>query len=314
MMMTMTMVMTMPCDPVTGCPDGEETFLVDINFDNFASETSWELTQNGSVVADNAYSSSDSGESTSEEYCLPDGCYEFTIFDAFGDGICCSFGSGDYTISDGTTGEVFGAGGNFGASETTEFCIGTCDEAPVASFSENSFCSSGRFYVFVDLQSTGESSTVDITSSNGEGRQYFGLSLTRTYIMGPFEVGEEVTINITGVQNAICEVVSPTFSGDCNSALVQQGSNVTAGEMAVFPNPTVGELNVNVSSFHGQQVDIVIYDAVGRVVTNRQIDQVETFVETFNLAGEQAGMYMLTVKSADADKLVTKRFIVGSRP
>ena len=32
----------------------------------------------------------------------------------------------------------------------------TCDEAPVASFSENSFCSSGRFYVFVDLQSTGE--------------------------------------------------------------------------------------------------------------------------------------------------------------
>lgn len=300
-------------DPVTGCPDGQETFLVEINLDDFGQETSWELTQNGSEVASNSYSSSDEGTPQIEEYCVTPGCYEFTIFDSFGDGICCSFGNGNYTISDGTTGQIFGTGGDFGSSETTEFCIGSCNEPPVVAFSETSFCSSGNFYIFVDLQSTGQSSSVDITSSNGEGRQYFGVSSSRTYITGPFEVGSDVTITVSGVDSPGCEVVSQTFNGDCGSALVQ-GNLPTTAEMGVFPNPTLGELNVNVSDFHGQQVDIVIYDAVGRVVTNRQIDQVETFVETFDLSGEQAGMYMVAVKSAASNELFTKRFIVGGRP
>ena len=47
--------------------------------------------------------------------------YEFTIFDSFGDGICCSYGEGSYSVS--AAGEVVASGGDFGSSETTLFCV-----------------------------------------------------------------------------------------------------------------------------------------------------------------------------------------------
>ena len=57
----------------------------------------------------------------------PDACvfcpgiqYEFTIFDAFGDGICCTYGEGSYSVT--LAGTEVAAGASFGASETTSFC------------------------------------------------------------------------------------------------------------------------------------------------------------------------------------------------
>ena len=58
-----------------------------------------------------------------EEFCLPEGCYEFTIFDSYGDGI--QFGNvvGDYRILN-EEGIIIASlqEANFGTSETSEFC------------------------------------------------------------------------------------------------------------------------------------------------------------------------------------------------
>jgi len=53
------------------------------------------------------------------------GDYEFTLFDSFGDGICCGFGLGSYSLS--VDGTVVGAGGEFGFEETTAFTIDAPD-------------------------------------------------------------------------------------------------------------------------------------------------------------------------------------------
>ena len=56
--------------------------------------------------------------------CVPNGnVYSFTIFDAYGDGICCDYGSGYYSIS--TCGELVASGANFTESETVS--IESCD-------------------------------------------------------------------------------------------------------------------------------------------------------------------------------------------
>ena len=47
--------------------------------------------------------------------------YSFTIFDSFGDGICCAFGEGAYSVTAG--GEVVASGGDFADSENTLFCV-----------------------------------------------------------------------------------------------------------------------------------------------------------------------------------------------
>lgn len=103
-----------PCTNVT----------VSITLDNYPEETSWTITNaSGSVVASGGtYGSQPDGSTVNITTCLTDGCYDFTINDTYGDGICCSYGSGSYTVT--TGGNTVAAGGAFAASETTNFCIG----------------------------------------------------------------------------------------------------------------------------------------------------------------------------------------------
>ena len=97
--------------------------------DNYGSETSWDITNSdGNVVGDGGGFDSDAENFSSVD--LDDGDYTFTIYDSWGDGICCDFGEGYYevTLDDGT---VLASGGEFGDSESTSFTIGGGrDEAP----------------------------------------------------------------------------------------------------------------------------------------------------------------------------------------
>ncbi len=47
--------------------------------------------------------------------------YDFTITDSFGDGICCTWGEGSYSVA--VDGVVVASGGDFGDFETTLFCV-----------------------------------------------------------------------------------------------------------------------------------------------------------------------------------------------
>lgn len=112
--------------------DGTEV-TVSITLDNYPEETSWTITNaGGAVVASGGtYASQPDGSTVSGTYCLPDGCYDFTINDTYGDGICCSYGNGSYSVSGG--GATLASGGSFGNSEVTNFCVGggpqpTCDD------------------------------------------------------------------------------------------------------------------------------------------------------------------------------------------
>ncbi|PTX60362.1 putative secreted protein (Por secretion system target) [Kordia periserrulae] len=120
-----------PCQ--SSCSENEVTLT--ITFDNYPEETSWSLvTDGGTTVASNGYSAANpDGSTVTETLCLPNDCYTFVINDAYGDGICCSYGNGSYTLT-GPDG-VIKSGGSFGNSETTDFCLGstpppgpTCDD------------------------------------------------------------------------------------------------------------------------------------------------------------------------------------------
>ncbi len=95
---------------------------VSITLDNYPGETSWQITQGGSLVASGGtYGSQPDGSTVTVANCLSDGCYDFTIFDSFGDGICCAYGNGSYSVTGG--GSTLASGGSFGTSETTSFCV-----------------------------------------------------------------------------------------------------------------------------------------------------------------------------------------------
>ena len=107
------------------CPCTGTNVTVTINLDNYPEETSWQLTDaQGAVVGSGGtYGSQPDGSTVTADFCLNTGCYDFTIFDTYGDGICCSYGTGSYDVSD-DNGNVLASGGSFGSSETTNFCVG----------------------------------------------------------------------------------------------------------------------------------------------------------------------------------------------
>ena len=108
------------------CPECENFGLtLSITLDNLPGETTWELrTDAGDLVqAGGPYNTP--GATVVEQLCSDADCYEFEIFDSFGDGICCGFGNGSYTLTD-AGGNVLASGGEFGSSESTPFCT-TCE-------------------------------------------------------------------------------------------------------------------------------------------------------------------------------------------
>ncbi|MAT53216.1 MAG: hypothetical protein CMN32_01965 [Saprospirales bacterium] len=107
-------------------PCSQNALTLTIVLDNYPEETSWEITDDaGTVVASSGgtYGSYADGAIVTENICLADGCYTFTIFDVYGDGICCSYGNGSYTLVDDLSGTTLASGGTFGFSEATPFCL-----------------------------------------------------------------------------------------------------------------------------------------------------------------------------------------------
>jgi hypothetical protein len=103
------------------CIIGGIDFTMTVVLDNYPSEFTWVLVDaSGATVASEGYAGLSGTVVTS--YCLPDGCYDLTVNDSFGDGICCGFGNGSYTLT--VAGSVVATGGDFGSTETTNFCTG----------------------------------------------------------------------------------------------------------------------------------------------------------------------------------------------
>lgn len=110
--------------------DGGNGACVDFEFaltlDDYGSETTWELVdENGTVMASGGpYGNKKEGDVITDDWCLDEGCYTFTIYDDWGDGICCDYGQGSYQVTDANGDIIFESDGQFGFAESTDFCVG----------------------------------------------------------------------------------------------------------------------------------------------------------------------------------------------
>ena len=121
------------------------TITLNLTTDNYPEETTWELTTlSGQVLYTGGPYASNQTLFT-EQFCLdPDECYTFTIFDSFGDGICCFYGLGEYNITDADGNVLLASTGEFGFSESNDFCAefecmldASADVSPVSSPGSN---------------------------------------------------------------------------------------------------------------------------------------------------------------------------------
>jgi endonuclease I len=93
---------------------------INLTTDNYGSETSWAVTDsNGTEVASG--SGYGNNQNITDNLCLEPADYAFTINDQYGDGICCSYGNGSYSVL--VDGVEVASGGQFNSTETRHFTV-----------------------------------------------------------------------------------------------------------------------------------------------------------------------------------------------
>jgi len=119
----------------------------------------------------------------------------------------------------------------------------------------------------------------------------------------------------TGINNNTS--TTATFS---NVSFVQVNPNVGGQaqiqpmlgqvEFDVFPNPTSGELNLDLTQYIGRSVRIETYSLEGKLLQFTELDEVQNTLERLNLKGFQSGMYLVKVKSAGLPD-ATRRIVLA---
>ena len=133
------------------------TVDLDIRFDGFPAQTTWNIADAGGniVASSSSYSGTPANSFLTENTCLPDGCYTLNFSDALGNGMCpfratassagtfitpgtlitpgsvvATLGTvvtpglcGNYTLYDANGGVLASGGGSFGTSESNSFCL-----------------------------------------------------------------------------------------------------------------------------------------------------------------------------------------------
>ena len=127
-------------NPGGGTQCTSNTLTLELRTDNYPGETTWNIKSSTGVILYSGGPYSTANTLNTISLCLPTACYTFNINDTYGDGICCSYGSGYYNIKQGTTTLI--TGGQFGAAESKSFCATGTTAALTLSASTGSVAAS----------------------------------------------------------------------------------------------------------------------------------------------------------------------------
>lgn len=244
------------------CPSGQTQVVVTIVPDQYPGETTWELRDaQNNLLASGANAQ---GGSVCVDTSL---CLEFTIFDSYGDGICCAYGNGSYTVTYG--GLQVASGGNFAYEEKTY--LGGCGVGTFCEFADSiglgSYVAPNRdyWYLFVpDSTGTYEITTCGSNTCNtviwvydhctalqwdntNQGTAFYNDDDcgVQARLTGHFAVGHEYWIRI-GDKNASCtgsiawtlSYVGPVV-GCTNPAACNYNPLATVTDTCYFPGDTL---------------------------------------------------------------------------
>merc|ERR1712048_110983 len=107
---------------------GGVSSVLELTTDNYPSETAWDIKNSSGDKQYEGSGYSDGNTLHTINMCLQSDEYTYKITDAYGDGICCSYGNGGYVIK--VEDETVVEGGEFGDSEVESFTVSAPPVAP----------------------------------------------------------------------------------------------------------------------------------------------------------------------------------------
>jgi len=154
------------------------------------------------------------------------------------------------------------------------------------------------------------------TSNNGSAWTFaFSATVSMAGCIHAGLFAESINANV--VTTAVFDHVSVTGGGLPFIAPGSPVAGIAAPDFEVYPNPTTGELNIDLSTYRGQSVRLELFDVHGKAVKVVDIAAVES-MERLDLSGLQNGVYVIRVKLVRAENVLplpgwpdaTKRVVV----
>jgi hypothetical protein len=118
---------------------GNNDLTLTIVLDDHQFEILWLLkdVSNNVVCSGGPYDQYPDRATVVETLCVPDGCYEFSFFNLNGNGICCEYGNGSYSLVENSTGTVLASGADFGYREDAPLCLPDIPCGLIENFPDN---------------------------------------------------------------------------------------------------------------------------------------------------------------------------------
>ncbi len=232
-----------------------------INPDDYSGETSWEVYDeiNNKIIAAGVL---DGGIGFfSEDICVDYGsCFSVSVYDSYGDGICCEFGQGNFLVLDAFDNTLVSNDGDFGFEAQEFFC-------PTCAFTAD----------VLTINATDEFAADGIIAINptyGFPPYQYSIDGGQTFVsnntFSDLTPGDYMIMVQDALETCFYE---ETISLDFD--IVSNVNDISITNIKVYPNPTTDILtiqmdeNANVSGI----VKIEIYDYLGRLIQTDAISK-----------------------------------------
>ena len=102
-----------------------------------------------------------------------------------------------------------------------------------------------------------------------------------------YSIGQVVYTSATGINGSINQGVQQPYDYD-----VITGIEHTEIDLSLYPNPTLGQVNLSIADSRTQEYSLFLYDASGRLIMqNSQLNM----LNSFSMESYAAGAYTLSV-------------------
>ncbi len=278
----------------------ENSFItVSLRTDNYPEETNYTIVSQttGMTVAnfDGLTDGQDDESTFVNRVCLDiNDCYTITINDSYGDGICCTFGTGDLTVTDNQGNIVAFSDGVFGTQEVLSFCaIGEeCALTADVEITDSASANIGTGIILINA--TGGVPPLQY-SING-GATFVPSNVFLNLDAGDYDiVVSDATGSCVYTETVVVSVITSTYQID--------GTTVNVD---ILPNPTEGVFKINVENLPTTEnyIQVNIYDIQGKLVQQRDIGKFdEDFIGTFSLYAYPAGTYLVRIVTPELNIL-----------
>jgi len=179
------------------------------------------------------------------------------------------------------------------------------------SISKKSIAYDSCVYVATWTNAPAGTHTIKVQGNDGDGKFWQYFSNTVSFAVTSATAAADSAAPTSRVANAFNDSTAATAARSADSARAASLDSLNALSLTLYPNPARSVLNVSYNSASAQQVDLYIYDMLGRIMQKKTVDmQAGPNMVNLQVSGLPTGSYLLTLQPKFS-AVNARRFVVN---